>query len=111
MSSILNFDLLKNVLIISIGAGIITTSLVQRIKRFLSHSHHIPISNFLISMIIGTFFAFTFSNLSLIYCLWSGLFAFIGADSLYQTFEGKLFKSFNDLTQPKPTVQEEDADE
>jgi len=48
-------------------------------------------------MIIGTLFALSFSSESLIYALWSGLFAFIGAESLYQAFSDKIFKPFAEM--------------
>lgn len=93
----LNFELIKNVLIVGIGAGIITTALVQKIKEGLKTKKYLVLISFIVSMIIGTLFAKYFSDLSIIYCLWAGLFSFIGADVLYKTFEDKIFTPFSKM--------------
>ena len=93
----LKFELIKNVLIVGIGAGIITTALVQKIKEGLKTKKYLILISFIVSMIIGTLFAKYFSDLSIIYCLWAGLFSFIGADVLYKTFEDKIFTPFSKM--------------
>lgn len=93
----LKFELIKNVLIVGIGAGIITTALVQKIKEGLKTKKYIVLISFIVSMIIGTLFAKYFSDLSIVYCLWAGLFSFIGADILFKTFEDKIFTPFSKM--------------
>ncbi len=93
----LNFDLIKNTLIVGMASGIVTTSLVQKIKRCLPSKKWLCPISFIISMIIGTLFSLSFSTASIIDSLWAGLFSFIGADMLYQMFEDKIFKSFSSL--------------
>jgi len=95
----LKFELIKNVLIVGIGAGIITTALVQKIKEGLKTKKYLILISFIVSMIIGTLFAKYFSDLSIVYCLWAGLFSFIGADILYKTFEDKIFTPFSKLNE------------
>lgn len=102
----LNFSLLKNILIIAIASGIITTSLVQKIKESfrLKKSNRFVIISFIISMTIGTLFALSFSDASIIDALWIGLFSFIDADTLYKMFEEKIFTPYSALYENK-TIQ------
>lgn len=95
----MNFELLKNVLIVAVGSSIITTTLVQKIKegyKFKS-SKNIIMSSFGVSMAIGTLFSLSFTDLNMINSLWVGLISFIGADAVYKTFEDKIFKSFGTI--------------
>ena len=97
----MNFDLLKQVLLISIGSSIITTTLVQKIKegfKFKS-SKNIIASSFGVSMVVGTLFSLTFTDLNFVNSLWVGLISFIGADAVYKTFEDKIFKSFGTISE------------
>lgn len=94
----MNFDLLKQILIIAMSSSVIVTSLVQKIKESCLKTSDLCIFiSFTSSMIIGTLFAISFSNITFEYSLWVGLFTFIGADTLYKTFEEKIFKSFSTL--------------
>ncbi len=93
----LDFELIKNVLIIGIASGIVTSSLVQKIKENLKRKKWLIFISFVVSMVIGTLFALTFSSANFIDALWAGLFSFIGADMLYQMFEDKIFKPFSSL--------------
>lgn len=93
----LNLNLVKNILIIGISAGVITTALVQKIKIYAPTSKCIPLISFIVSMIVGTLFALNFSNIGIIGSLWVGLFTFIGADALYKTFEDKVFTPFANM--------------
>ena len=58
-------------------------------------------------MIFGTLFALTFSEAKLQESLWVGLFSFVGADTLYKTFEDKIFKSFANIVDDKNNVVNE----
>lgn len=95
----LDITLIKSVLIIAMASSIISTSLTQKLKETLTYKQKgkLPIKCFLISMIIGTLFSLSFSDISLKYALWVGLISFIGADAIYKTFEDKIFKSFSSL--------------
>lgn len=93
----LNVDLLKNVLIIAIAGGCVSTLLIQKIKEVLNRKNWLVLISFLVNMIIGTLFAKCFSNIGWLYCLWSGLFGFVDATILYAMLEDKLFKSFSNI--------------
>ena len=102
----LDLDLVKNILIIAIASGIITTTFVQKIKEsfVFKKSNRLVIVSFVISMILGTLFSLSFSDTTLINSLWVGLFSFIGADAIYKLFEDKLFKPFGEIYK-KDTVE------
>lgn len=95
----LDFDLIKSILIIAIAAGIITTAVTQKIKEAIKFksSNRIVIVSFVISMIIGTLFSLTFSDTNIVGSLWCGLFSFVGADAIYKTFEEKIFTPFSEI--------------
>ena len=95
----MNFELLKNVLIVAVGSSIITTTLVQKIKEGykFKNSKNIIMASFGVSMVIGTLFSLSFTDLNMINSLWVGLISFIGADAVYKTFEDKIFKSFGTI--------------
>lgn len=93
----LNFTLIRNILIIAIASSIISTSLIQRIKEGTRSKKFMLFKSFIISMIIGVTFTLTFTDTNLINSLWVGLISFIGADAIYKAFEDKIFDSFSSL--------------
>lgn len=95
----MNIDLLKQVLVIAIGSSIITTALVQKIKEGFGfkNSKKIILVSFGVSMVIGTLFSLSFTDLKIVNSLWVGLISFIGADAIYKAFEDKVFKSFGKI--------------
>ena len=93
----LNVELLKNVLIIAIAGGCVSTLLIQKIKEVLNRKSWLMLISFLVNMIIGTLFAKCFSNIEWIYCAWAGLFGFVDSTVLYAMLEDKVFKSFSSL--------------
>ena len=93
----LNVELLKNVLIIAIAGGCVSTLLIQKIKEVLNRKSWLMLISFLVNMLIGTLFAKCFSNIEWIYCAWAGLFGFVDSTVLYAMLEDKVFKSFSSL--------------
>ena len=102
----MDIDLIKQVLIVAISSSVISTSLTQKIKEGFKFkkSKTIVLVSFVVSVLVGTFFSLSFTELSLINSLWVGLVSFIGADAIYKTFEDKIFKSFSDLDNRKKIV-------
>ena len=97
----LDFDLIKLVLISGLASSVITTATVQKIKENLKSKKYICLISFIISMTIGTLFSYSFSDLSLINDLWAGFLTFIGADVIYKAFEEKIFKPFSEIKKVK----------
>lgn len=95
----LDLDLIKSILIIAMSASIITTAFVQKIKEAIDFkkSSKLVFVSLIVSMVIGTLFALTFSSVSFVSSLWVGLISFIGADTLYKMFEEKLFKPYSEM--------------
>ena len=103
----LDLDLIKSILIIAMSASIITTAFVQKIKEAIDFkkSSKLVFVSLIVSMVIGTLFALTFSSVSFVSSLWVGLISFIGADTLYKMFEEKLFKPYSEIyKQDKVTI-------
>ena len=95
----MNIDLIKEVLIVAVSSSIISTALVQKIKEGFNFkkSTKIIIVSFILSMIMGSLFSLSFTELSIVNSLWVGLISFIGADAIYKAFEDKIFKSYKAL--------------
>lgn len=93
----LNFDLIKQILIIAIASSVMTTAVVQKVKELVKSKKYLWLISLGVSMIVGSAFAYSFSQLSWQNTLWVGLCTFVGADALYKAFEDKIFKSFSDM--------------
>lgn len=105
----LDFVLIKNILIVAIGASIISTALIQKIKENINSKKYLGLISLGVSMVIGTLFAICFSDLKVVNCLWVGLISWIGADAIYKSFEDKIFKPFSKMQEvvevPKDKVK------
>lgn len=104
----LNIELIKQVLTISMASGCVTTLTVQKIKEQLSTKKYIVGLSFIVSMVVGTLFSKTFSTLNLVYCLWSGFFTWIDANLVYSVLEDKIFTKFGDMIKTIHIEREED---
>ena len=99
----LNIDLLKNVLIIAIAGGCVSTLLIQKIKEVLSKKNWLMLISFFVNLVVGTLFAKCFSDIDWIYCAWAGLFGFVDSTVLYAMLEDKVFKSFSKMQEEELT--------
>lgn len=95
----LDFDTIKLVLIVAIAGSIITTAIIQKIKEGVKTKKYLWIISLGVSLIFGTLFALSFSDLSFVNCLWVGGITWIGADAIYKTFEDKVFKPFKKINE------------
>ena len=93
----LDMDLLKQVLVIAIASGCVTTLTVQKIKEQVTKKKWLFLISFLVSIIIGTLFAKSFSEATWVYCVWSGFFTWLNANLLYSALEDKVFKPFSEM--------------
>ena len=93
----LDFELIKTILVVAIAGSIITTATIQKIKEILNTKKYLSLIGLGVSMIIGTLFAICFSDFSLINCLWTGGICWLGADLIYKAFEDKIFKPFSKM--------------
>ena len=102
----MKFELLKDLLIIAMCSSIIVTNLVQKIKEScLNDASSCICISFVLSIITGTVFALSFSEVNIEYALWIGLFTFIGADTLYKTLEERVFTSFKSISNKEKETQ------
>lgn len=93
----LNIELIKQILIVSMASGVVTTLTVQKVKSQLNTKKFIVGLSFAVSMIVGTLFSKSFSDMSWVYCLWSGFFTWIDANVLYSALEDKIFAKHTDM--------------
>lgn len=95
----MNLEIIKQILIVSIAASIVSTATIQKIKEQLKSKKWLFFASLISSITIGITFALSFTELSLINSIWVGLTTWIGADAIYKSFEDKIFKKFSDIEQ------------
>ena len=105
----MNFDLLKEIMIVAIASSIISTATIQKIKEFTTSKIALYIIAFVVSGAIGFLFSLSFSDLSAINSIWVGLITWIGADAVYKAFEDKIFTSFSDMNKEKEIIIDRDV--
>lgn len=90
----MNIELVLKILMIGIGAGYISTKTISRIKTGFQLKNKILVNvlSIILSFAIGILFSFSFSDLNLVYSLWTGLFTVIGSESLYKNFTDRFTK-------------------
>ena len=97
----LNVELLKNVLTISVASGCVCTLLIQKIKANLKSKKWLFLISILTNMIVGTLFALSYSDISLEYAIWCGVFCFVDSSVLYNVLEDKIFKPYSEIQEQK----------
>lgn len=95
----MNLEIIKQILIVSIAASIVSTATIQKIKEQLKSKKWLFFVSLISSIGIGIAFALSFTELSLINSIWVGLVTWIGADMIYKSFEDKIFKKYSDIEQ------------
>ena len=95
----LDFDLVKLILIGGIASSIITTATIQKVKEFLPKKSYIKYASLIVSLVIGKLFAYCFCELSIINCIWCGLLSWIGAEAIFKIFEDKIFTPFSKMNE------------
>lgn len=100
----INIDLLQEQLIVAMVVSVITVAFIQKTKGMFKKSKHIQLYSFIVNLVLGVLFSIYFTETTVVGGLWVGLFAFLGADALYQALEGKI-KSFSDLTKKEDIVE------
>lgn len=92
----IKINFLKEILIISTFISTITCATIQKTKVFFKNSKYIQVFSIILNIITGILFCNTFTEVTFPNSLWVGFLSFIGADSIYKKFEGKL-SSHSDL--------------
>ena len=95
----MNIELIKVLLIIASASSILSSAFMQKIKTIslIKCSSCLIYISFLVSMLFGILFTLTFTEYNIVYSLWVGLFGFLEADTLYKTFENKVFSSYSEI--------------
>lgn len=95
----MELEIIKQILIVSITASIVSTATIQKIKEQLKSKKLLFFASLISSIVIGITFTLSFTELSIINSIWVGLITWIGADAIYKSFEDKIFKKFSDIEQ------------
>lgn len=93
----MNLEIIKQILIVSIAASIVSTATIQKIKEQLKSKKWLFFTSLISSITIGITFALSFTELSIINSIWVGLITWIGADAIYKSFEDKIFTKFSNI--------------
>lgn len=93
----MELEIIKQILIVSIAASIVSTATIQKIKEQLKSKKWLFFVSLISSIGIGIAFALSFTELSLINSIWVGLITWLGADAIYKSFEDKIFKKYSDI--------------
>lgn len=104
----MNLDLLKDILVVGIGASIFSTATIQKIKELLKNKKWLYFIALVVSFTIGITFSLCFSDLDLTSSIWVGLCTWVGADALYKTFEEKIFIPFSDMNKDDEIIIDRD---
>ena len=92
----IKIEYLQNLLLISITLSSITCIFVQKTKKFFNDSKPLPLYSLIINLTFGVLFCLSFTDITFPDSLWTGLFSFLGADTIYKTLEGKIL-SYRDI--------------
>lgn len=106
----MDLEIIKQILIVSIAASIVSTATIQKVKEQLKSKKWLFFASLISSIVIGITFALSFTELSLINSIWVGLITWLGADAIYKSFEDKIFKKFSDIEQVTE-IKRDDQDE
>ena len=96
----LSIEYIKTILTVSIILSTISCAFIQKTKGLFSTNKYIIIYSLLVNIIFSIIFCYSFTNIKLPVCLWTGLFSFIGADTIYKSMEGKL-STYTDIRKRK----------
>ena len=91
-----DFDYFKSLLLISIFLSTINCIFIQKTKSLFKNSKIIIYYSLIVNIVVGIFFAQSFTAIKFPNSIWLGLFSFIGADSIFKSLEGKI-SSYSDI--------------
>ena len=86
----MNNNLYQQLLTTSIILSTITCTFIQKTKGLFKTNKYLIIYSLIVNIIFSIIFCYSFTNLKIPKCLWTGLFSFIGADTIYKSLEGRL---------------------
>lgn len=103
----MNTALLLDQLTTAVLASVIALALIQKIKGAFPVKW-VAVFSACVSFLIGFLFALYYRQYDLIACAIVGVYTFVGADGLYQSFSDKL-KSYTDMAESPKDVDNPDA--
>lgn len=104
----IDLELIKFVAIAGIGASVISTPVIQKIKEMLPSKKFLKLIACIISIAIGECFTLSFSDLGAVNGIWVGLITWAGASAIYQALENKLFTPFGEINKDDEIIIDRD---
>ncbi len=102
----LHWSVLQQLLILAMICSTLSVAFIQKTKKLCPNHIFVLFYSFLVNLGIGVLFTQTFTDLSLYHSLWVGFFSYLGADTIYQSLEGKL-ASYSSLVGSSSSSKEE----
>lgn len=103
----LKIEFLEELLVIAMALSVITCAIIQKTKYHFSTSKYLPLYSLIINLTLGVVFCITFTNISFPTSLWTGLFSFLGADTIYKSLEGKLMSHGDIISRNKVSISKD----
>ena len=86
----MDFDIVLELLMVSMSASIICTELIQKIKEIFNFGKLFnKVLSFIVSFSVGVLYSYSFYTNNILYSVWIGLFTFIGAENIYKAYSSK----------------------
>ena len=86
----MNTLLFQQLLATSLILSTISCTFIQKTKGLFKSSKYLIIYSLIVNIIFSIIFCYSFTDIKIPKCLWTGLFSFIGADTIYKSLEGKI---------------------
>ena len=83
----LDWSTLQSILIIAMACSSVTVIFIQKTKGIIKNSKLITFYSLLVNVVLGFLFSQSFSDINYINSIWTGLFSFLGADTLYKSLD------------------------
>ena len=96
----LSLSYLKEYIMVSIALSTVTCAFIQKTKGLIKPKSLIIWYSFFVNILFSIIFCQSFTKINFPDSLWTGLFSFIGADTLYKSLEGKL-SSYTEIRSTK----------
>lgn len=86
----MNTNIFQQLVATSILLSTISCAFIQKTKGLFNTNKYLIIYSLIVNLVFSIIFCYSFTEIKLPRCLWTGLFSFIGADTIYKSLEGRL---------------------
>ncbi|MBQ8132121.1 MAG: hypothetical protein IJ193_06495 [Bacilli bacterium] len=86
----ISMEELREFLLVSLALSTITCAFVQKTKVLWKTKNYLVLYSLIVNILFSIIFCMSFTTISFPMSLWTGLFSFLGADTIYRSLEGKI---------------------